>query len=192
MPACGQLPSWQGCQVDDKLQCSPGEGNLEEVQGKYQPPVQDELPSCKDHTATSWSASQLSQQSHLWGAGSDGRRPSEQQRADLLLWATSQPNNRAARKHLHGQRRIRSTRWRQFSDTPQASFSRKANIGSFLPCAAAMPLAQIARQRLFWCCKYVLTVPAGPGTSLLNFVISLYMSEVCAKHVHIPSAALLL
>ena len=26
----------------------------------------------------------------------------------------------------------------------------------------------------------------------LNFVISLYMSEVCAKHVHIPSAAVLL
>ena len=28
------------------------------------------------------------------------------------------------------------------------------------------------------------------STSLLKYVISLYMSEVCAKHVHIPSAAL--
>lgn len=76
---------------------------------KFKPSInrlsKDELLSCKDNTATSWSASQLSQQSHLWGAGSDGRRPSEQQRADLLLWATSQPNNRAARKHLHGQRK---------------------------------------------------------------------------------------
>ena len=193
MLTCGQIPSWQGCQGDCKLPCSPREVNLEK---KFKPSITRLFKiNCRPGFITQQSAGPAldCHSNHIcgeWGVmgretfrTAEGCSPSlghftfqRQGRQEASLWA--------AENLEHALKAVSTTR------KPTDSLRKSRQAPSCLVQMQQCHLRGLQGSASFGASKYVLTVLAGPGTSLLKYVTSLYMSEVCAKHVHIPSAAL--
>ena len=187
MPACGQVPSWQGCQEDNKLQSSPREKHL---QKKFKPSINClSKMNCRPAMITQEPAGPplVYHSNHICGArGGMGR---ELQNSRGLI-SFSEPHH------------IPTTGPPGTIFMGSGDFEAHAEGNFSTPCKPDSPgkprqapscpvqMQQCHMRRSHGSAssgasKYVLTVLAGPGSSLPKYDNSLYMSEVCAKHVHI-------